>query len=395
MNASDKVSTLIKRLECYDKYSFEYTTTWLKTNIHKKSEIEIYELFSKKTNFIYPNSYGETENITIYYLVNKCDGTIKTYNYKIVSPFSSYSNLRTKFNDFKKKLINSIQENSTDKIRFYIFPSKSKIKKKDFEKRFKTLQGAVQEYKYQNVINYIDNFSKILIKFLPYAIAFFIYYLTLYYETSLNILGIPYEATSIENISSTIKTFVAVFVNILFRYDILIPLFILLISIILPFIEFLSTKKTKFIFTKILIIFLLYVIGFLFILKDQNFLKLQKNDINASNPLLNHYISKSMYPRVIDKNNTQFLAIFKDKKYFYTYDINKTFSQFNIKPFNQSLNVEKNCTELPYQKLIISILKYSQYTDTKNINLTLVQDTKILDKNQSFAYLLSKINSVK
>ena len=107
-----------------------------------------------------------------------------------------------------------------------------------------------------------------------------------------------------------------------------------------------------------------------------------------------------MYPRVIvDKNNSKniSLAIFKDRHYFYYFDLNKTFSDFNKTGFDKDIltNKEKNCSKLDYTKLIIAILKDSSFTETKNIELKKIDQANILTKENSIEKLILNIPECK
>lgn len=388
---------IVKKLKYYEKFmlfvddypsisSQEYNT--FVESVVKK----INDNFGKKV-------IGDYEKFKLYMIIKESNHIIELF-VATLYPNSCFSK-KIPFQNIKNINFNN---NSNISIEFYVIPYKFKREQKSFDKLFRLLYDDVNNYKNIYDSKYVflsaSNFQNLFLIFSEivlnnfFTIVMMVFtYLFIAYEIQLQVLEIPIEILSVENLTNIIKAIIIILMPIIVKV-ISYTIFIIIVETISLTFDTLNQIKLIFFKTSISLMILITML----IIWNSNPIIVKKSDIDINNSVLSLYLENSIYPRigVSDiNNNHQYIILKKERNQFYGYRLSNIFDDINTTAFLQDINESKLGVNLNnYEKIILLIYKHSKYIDNKNIEFLNFNQVSLLNKNRSFKIIENNIKKI-
>ncbi len=382
---------LLRELEKYKHYKFTYSLSYVKKLIIDENFIpKIVKIANKK---ISQNIINETNKFIIYTFVLKNDSQYKQPTKTIYNTFSSKF-FKTNKMKFIENLIKQVDKNqnlkfSEFKVDFYILPSEEKIESKNFLMLFKLIREKTykikKEYNKSFFTNPITSFFIGSYYFITkhYIIILGSILLLAFFQSRLKLLrlGLPSEIISNTQILSILKLYTVAYTPLVLLLGLLLIIYFLILL-------HSSEKKEAYKILKVTTATVAYIL-FGFTIYSFYLININKSHIKTNDKFLIEYFYESYYPRFATRKNNQksILLLGEANKKTYFYELDK----LKFKNHNKELCKVLNIKNHPYEKSIITLLKYSNYTHTKTIDYTnKLEIENTLDKNKVLNLLKEK-----
>lgn len=308
----------------------------------------------------------------------------------VENPFKSLNQILLKTSEHKSLKLSDLS------IEFFVF-KKNDMKEKDFDKLFQLIFDERHSFRMAYEEGHLGGFFDTMFNslfmesykfFAKYFVVLF-FILTLYilnfYKHELLLLGFPYDIVTDLKVMSVIK---------LFSYIISFPILLFLFIGVGALFAFSSKMSKSSLFKPMKFMAALLSYGAIFgVIFNYNILNTNKSSIDEASPILNYYFEDSLFPRIIENNDSLELVMAISGREMYSFNLEKLLDGIDKKDFSSSHRDDNNISQLSIERLTISVLKHSSYANPKNLDIKL-QKYRYLDRNQSASKLRESIGQL-